>query len=333
MHEDDPQHEVRRPKLRGAQVTEIGVPPRATTLPEPVPGDGEALITVHAASLNPVELRVASGRMPGATPPYVPGLEGVGTVLNSPTIPTGTRVRFENDLPGFGKDGSIREIAVAEEAAMFEVPDSVDDAEAAAAGVVGITSELAFRLAGMSAGERVAVLGATGGVGLMAVQLAAARRASAVVAVGRHRQGLEWLESHGATASVVLDETIDISDALQVAADGPIDVVIDPLWGAPAMGAIAALADHGRLVTVGNTAGTDIDLPLQAMRKARSAVLGLSSGWAPLSEKKDAFAFVIEQIAAGRVSVSHKVRPLAEIAQAWDRQERFPHTKLVISLA
>jgi NADPH2:quinone reductase len=334
IHGDDgPQHALRKPKLRGAQVTEIGAPPRPTTLPEPVLGDGEALIAVTAASLNPVELRVASGRMPGASPPYVPGLEGVGIVLDSPTLPAGTRVRFENDLPGFGKDGSIREVSVAEEEAMFVLPDSVDDAEAAGAGVVGITSELAFRLVGMSGGERVAVLGATGGVGQMAVQLAAARRASAVVAVGRHRQGLEWLESHGATASVVIDEAIDLSDALQVAAGGPIDIVIDPLWGAPAMGAIVALADHGRLVTVGNTAGTDVDLPLQAMRKARSAVLGLSSGWTPLPEKKDAFGFVIEQIAAGRVSVSHEVHPLVEIAQAWERQEQSPHTKLVISVS
>lgn len=333
MHGDDgPQHAVRKPKLRGAKVTEIGAPPRPSTMPDPVPGDGEALIAVTTASLNPVELRVASGRMPGASPPYVPGLEGVGTVIDSPTLPAGTRVRFENDLPGFGKDGSIREIAVADQEALIELPDSVDDAEAAAAGVVGVTSELAFRLAGMNGGERVAVLGATGGVGQMAVQLAAARGASAVVAVGRHLPVLEWLESHGATASVVLEETIDLTDALRRAADGPIDIIIDPLWGTPAMAAIAALADHGSLVTVGNTAGSDVDLPLRAMRKARSTVAGLSSGWAPLPEKKEALGFVFEQMAAGRVTVSHAVQPLAEISEAWIRQERYPHTKLVISL-
>ena len=98
------------------------------------------------------------------------------------------------------------------------------------------------------------------------------------------------------------------------------------------MAAIGALADHGRLVNVGNTAGTDVELPLQAMRKTRSGVLGLSSGWTPLPEKMDAFAFVIGQIAAGRVSVSHEVRPLDEISEAWISQAEFPHTKLVISL-
>jgi NADPH:quinone reductase-like Zn-dependent oxidoreductase len=318
--------------VRAAQITAIGSPPRPVTLPDPVPTEGETLIAVTTASLNPVELRVAAGRMPGASPPYVPGLEGVGTVIESPDLPAGTRVRFENDLPGFGKDGSIRELAVADRDALLELPPTVEDSVAAAAGVVGVTSELAFRLAGMNAGEKVAVLGATGGVGQMAVQLAAARGASAVVAVGRHRPTLEWLETHGATTSVVLDDSPDLSEALQEAAGGPIDVVIDPLWGAPAMSAIAALGDHGRLVSVGNTAGTDVELPLQAMRKTRSGVFGLSSGWTPLPEKMDALAFVIEQIAAGRVGVSHEVRPLEDISAAWIGQAAFPHTKLVISL-
>ena len=60
--------------------------------------------------------------------------------------------------------------------------------------------------------------------------------------------------------------------------------------------------------------------------------MGLSSGWAPMAEKSEALAFVVEQIVSGRVSVVHEVVPLAEIASAWSRQEGFPHTKLVVSL-
>lgn len=298
---------------------------------EPFAGRGETLIAVTAAALNPVELRVAAGRMPGVVTPYIPGLEGVGTIIRSNTLPEGTRVRFENDLPGFGKDGAIRQIAVAEEAALFELPSSVDDVTAAAAGVAGVTAELALRLAGMEGGERVAVLGATGGVGQFAVQLALARGASSVLAVGRHRSGLDWLESNGAT-SVLLTESVDLPEALMAAAGGPVDIVVDPLWGAPAMGAIVALANGGRLVNVGNTAGTDVDMPLQAMRKARSSVVGLSSGWTPLPEKLDAFRFVIKQVSAGAVKVNLEVEPLESIGSAWSRQEKFPHTKIVVSL-
>jgi NADPH2:quinone reductase len=153
-----------------------------------------------------------------------------------------------------------------------------------------------------------------------------------VVAAGRHRPGLEWLESHGATATVDLEESADLSTALTEAAGGPIDVVVDVLWGAPAEAAIEALGDHGRLVNVGNNAGTDIGLPLQAMRKARTGVFGMSSGWTPLPEKMDAYESVLDHIASGRVEVAHEVVPLDDVAEAWDRQGRSPHTKLVISL-
>ncbi|MGH8913704.1 MAG: quinone oxidoreductase family protein [Acidimicrobiia bacterium] len=318
--------------MRAAHVTQIGTPPSPATLPSPMAGEGQSLISVTAAPLNPVELRVAAGRMPGSLVPYVPGLEGVGTIVESANFPVGTRVRFENDLPGFGKDGSIRELAVADDDGIVEVPDAVGDNEAAAVGVIGVTSELAYRLAGMTGGERVAVLGATGGVGHMAVQLAAARGGEAVVAVGRNRPGLDWLESHGATASVDLSETADLTTALEEAAGGPLDIVIDSLWGEPAMGAIGALADGGRLVNVGNTAGTDVDLPLQAMRKARSAVIGLSSGWTPLPDKLDAFRYVLQLMAEGEVTVRHEVEPLDAITRAWQRQGGFPHAKLVISV-
>ena len=318
--------------MRAAQVQEIGSPPQSVDVADRVTTPGKTLVAVAAASLNPVELRVAAGRMPGATPPYIPGLEGVGIVVSSDTHPVGTRVRFENDLPGFGSDGCLAELAVADDEAVFPLPPEIADTEAAAAGVVGITAELAFRLAGMREGDRVAVLAATGGVGQMAVQLAAARGAAAVVAVGRDPAALAELMSRGATATVALSEGEGLSGAIQTAAEGAIDVVVDPLWGQPAMAAIESLGERGRLVTVGNTAGSEGQLPLQAWRKTRSSVIGLSSGWTPMPEKNEAFAYVVEQIVAGRVSVSHEIVPLAEIAQAWSRQEGFPHTKLVVSM-
>ncbi|HEY6636025.1 MAG TPA: zinc-binding alcohol dehydrogenase family protein, partial [Acidimicrobiia bacterium] len=234
--------------MRAAQVHEIGSPPHLADVPDRVAVPGKTLIAVIAASLNPVELRVAAGRMPGATPPYVPGLEGVGTVVSSGTHPTGTRVRFENDLPGFGSDGCLAELALADDEAVFPLPPEISDVEAAAAGVVGITAELAFRLAGMREGERVAVLAATGGVGRMAVQLAAAHGAGAVVAVGRDPSTLDELRSQGATATVALSDGGELPEAIQAAAGGAIDVVVDPLWGQPAMAAIESLGEGGRLV-------------------------------------------------------------------------------------
>lgn len=319
--------------MRAALVDRVGAPPEPAEREEPVPGEGQALIRVAAVALNPVEVRVAAGRMPqDPHPPYVPGLEGVGSVVRSDRLKSGTRVRFENDLPGFGKDGSLRELAVAEEETLVELPAAVSDEEAAAAGVVGVTSHLALRRAGLVGGERVAVLGATGGVGQMAVQLARLYGASLVVAVGRHAPTLEALESRGADVSVRLDGE-DLTERLLEASGGGIDVVVDTLWGAPAVSAIGALSEEGRLVNVGNNAGTQVQLPLAAMRKMRSAVIGLSSGWAPIPDKMAAYRAVVEAMADGRLNVAYEAVALDEVTQAWRRQEEFPHTKLVIRIA
>ncbi len=313
----------------------VGEAPGATVMEEPGPRADQALVAVTAASLNPVEIRVAAGRMGEIRTPYVPGLEGVGTVVRSPSLEAGTRVRFENHLPGFGKNGAIAELVVVDEDAIVELPAGVGDEVAAAAGVVGITASLALRRAGMSPGDRVAVLGATGGVGQMAVQLARTAGAASVVAVGRDAETLERVRSLGADASVNLNdiEGDDLTLALRAGAGGDVDIVVDTLWGVPGMAAIGALGAEGRLVNVGNSAGVEVDLPLQAMRQNRSAVIGLSSGWTPLETKLDAYRSVVEAIVAGDVTVDYEVVPLDGVGEAWVRQASSPHRKLVISLA
>ncbi|MGA7270100.1 MAG: zinc-binding dehydrogenase, partial [Acidimicrobiia bacterium] len=120
--------------------------------------------------------------------------------------------------------------------------------------------------------------------------------------------------------------------AIARAGGGAIDVVVDTLWGSPAMSALGALAVKGRLVNVGNSAGVDVTLPLGAMRRVRSAVIGLSSGWAPIEEKVAAYRGVIDAIASGDVMVKHTEIGLEDVADAWKRQASSPHRKLVITL-
>jgi len=319
--------------MRAAVVEAVGSPPAAAEVDEPSREDGTALVAVEAASLNPVEIRVAAGRHPKpAQPPYVPGLEGAGTVVESERLPPGTRVRFEgSSLPGFGAQGTLAERAVVPEESLVELPEDVGEDLAAGLGVVGITALLALERAAPRGGERVLVLGATGGVGQMAVQLAKLMGAGRVVGAGRSAERLERVRELGAEEVVELGDG-DLAEAFEHAAGGQLDVVIDPLWGEPAMAALRAIATEGRLVNVGQSAGTDVRLPLEIVRNRQGALHAISSGWTGIERKAAVYRRLLEHVARGRLTVDREVLPLDDVAAAWQRQVASPGKKLVISI-
>jgi NADPH2:quinone reductase len=319
--------------MRAAVVEEVASPPVPGEVDEPVRGEGTALVEVEAVPLNPVEIRVAAGRHPRrAEPPYVPGLEGAGRVVESTQVPPGRRVRFESAaLPGFGAQGTLAERAAVPEESLVTLPDGVEAELAAALGVVGITALLALERAALTGGERVLVLGATGAVGQMAVQLAKLMGAGTVVGAGRSAERLERVSELGADEVVELDGA-DLTEGFERAAGGQVDVVIDPLWGEPAMAALRAIATEGRLVNVGQSAGTDVGLPLEVVRNRQGAIHAISSGWTDLARKADAYRQLLEHAVAGRLTVDRRVVPLDEVTSAWKRQETSPGRKLVISI-
>jgi NADPH:quinone reductase len=319
--------------MRAAVVEGVGSPPAPAEVDEPRPEADAALVAVEAAPLNPVEVRVAAGRHAReAQPPYVPGLEGVGRVLESARVPPGRRVRFEAAaLPGFGRNGTLAELAAVPEDSLVDIPDEIEDDLAAALGVVGITALLALERAAPERGERVLVLGATGAVGQVTVQLARLFGAGRVVAAGRNAERLERVRELGAHEVVELGEG-DLAEAFERAAGGQLDVVIDPLWGEPAMTALRAIATNGRLVNVGQSAGTEVRLPLEAVRNRQGAIHAISSGWTGLEPKARAYRRLVEYAVAGHLTVDREVVPLADVAAAWERQDGSPGRKLVISI-
>jgi NADPH:quinone reductase len=319
--------------MRAAVVEAVGSPPTPAEVDEPVREEGTALVAVEAAPLNPVEVRVAAGRHPRqAQPPYVPGLEGAGRIVESARVPPGRRVRFEGSaLPGFGAQGTLAERAAVPEESLVELPDEAGGDLAAALGVVGITALLALERASPAGGERVLVLGATGAVGQMAVQLAKLMGAGRVVGAGRSAERLERIRELGADETVELGVG-DLADAFEQAAGGQLDIVVDPLWGEPAMAALRAIAAEGRLVNVGQSAGTDVRMPLEIVRSRQGAIHAISSGWTGLERKAAAYRSVLEHAVAGRLTVDREVIPLDQVATAWERQEASPGRKLVISM-
>jgi NADPH:quinone reductase-like Zn-dependent oxidoreductase len=316
--------------MRAAVVREVGSPPEPGELPDPQRGDGEALIDVHAAALNPIDLTIASGRFYAGPPkvPYAPGREGVGVVRESERSAAGTRVRFERDS-GYGANGSVAELAVVDEDALVELPDDVDDKIAAALGVAGLAAWLALEKANVD-GATVVVLGATGAVGQVAVQGAKLMGARRVVAAARNTDALEQLPELGADEVVPIGEG-DLTAALKEAAAGEIDAAIDPLWGEPAVATLKALRIGGRLVHLGTSAGLEARVPSAPLRGNNVSIIGHSNLTTPHDTKARAYRELLEHATAGRLQVNIDVFPLDRVADAWREQAASPHRKIVIA--
>jgi NADPH2:quinone reductase len=220
-----------------------------------------------------------------------------------------------------------------EEGTTIDVPDGVEDHVAVAFGIAGLAAWLGLGWrGGLSKGESVLVLGASGTVGILAVQAAKLMGAGTVVAAARNEERLAVAEKLGADATVKLEgDAAAITQALEDAApDGGYDLAFDPLWGDPGRAAIDALALNGRMVLVGNSAAQEVELPSRAVRSTNASLLGHTNFNAPLEVKAEAFQAMCAHAAAGEIQVEVEELPLDEVEQAWERQLDGPHTKLVL---
>jgi len=337
--------------VRAAIVEAMGRPPAPAEVAEPRRRPGEALVRIRAAALNPVELHIWHGHFFDGPPrpPYVIGLEGVGVVEEGERLSPGTRVRVEFVHPGYGRDGAVAEYAVAPEepdsadrasqASVAPIGDELDDSTAAALGVPVFTAlmclERAQRAGASLDGARVLVTGATGAVGLVAVQLAKLMGAARVVAAGRNRERLDRALSLGADATVQLGDAVgaeELRERFSDAASGRLDVALDPLWGAPARAAIDALTRDGVYVSLGQAASPLAELSGIPLRNRRVTVVGHSGAWATPDERQEALARAHELARDGGTPLELDTEELAldEIGNAWERLSRSAGRRLVV---
>jgi NADPH2:quinone reductase len=300
--------------MRAAVVEQYGTPV-PTSFQEPVAQDGQVVVEVVAAGVNPVDVARAagtfySGRQP---PPFVAGGEGIGR------LPDGRRVYFDRPVHPFG---SMAERALVLPENTIPLPEGIDDGVAVALGIAGLAAwlPLAWR-AEMRPGETVLVLGATGVLGHVAVQAAKLLGAGRVVAAGRDAGALAHTEQLGADATVRLDGRTgeELTAALKEAAGGTFDVILDPLWGAPAVAALGAISRGGRLIQIGQSAGLTAELPSAAIRGTLGEIRGHTNFLAPREVKVDAYRTMAEHAAAGRLRVDVERLALEQVATAWER--------------
>ena len=313
--------------MKAAIITELGALPEIADRPEP---SGEAIYEISVVALNPIDVNVGAGRYFAGHPelPFIPGCEGVGRA------PDGTRAYLFGDGLGLARDGLLAERAAAPAALGIPLPAGVSDEVAAACGIAGMAGwlPLAWR-APVRQTDRVLVLGATGTVGLVAVQAAKLLGAERVVAAGRNPIRLQRAAELGADATVNLEDD-DLVSAFKEAAggDGP-TLIIDMLWGPPAVAAIQAAAAGWRLVQVGQSAAAEATVASAAIRGKMGEVYGFTDFAVPRADFREHYLRLVGHAAATEIAFDIETYPLARVAEAWERQAGGANAKIVVSLA
>ena len=280
--------------------------------PDPVAGKGEVVVESVYAGVNPADLAQMAGKypVPLGSPKDIPGLEVSGRVVELGADVS--RWKLGDRVFGVVGGGGLATRVVVHERHVAPVPEVLDDLQAAAIPEAYVTAHDAIvTQAGLRMGERLLVNGASGGVGLAAVQIGVATGAT-VFAYARSAEAREKLAALGATPVESPEEASDIQVVLE-------------LVGAPNMEAnFKAIAVLGRIIVVGNGAGLEFPMNLRILMGKRARLMGTLLRARPIEQKAEAvLAFerqVVPQIAAGRCTATiDSVFPLDEARAAYDR--------------
>jgi NADPH2:quinone reductase len=242
-------------------------------LTDPQPGPGDVLIRVRAAAANFADaLLIANAYQVSTELPFVPGSELAGEVLDVGADVAGFKAG--DRVFGTAFTGAFAECAVLAAGQVSRIPRNAGFPEAAAFGVAYRTAYHALRsVAGVRAGDWVVVLGAAGGVGLAAVDIARELGAR-VVAAASGPEKLALCAKRGA-AGVIDYTSEDLKTRIRELTDGGAHAVIDPVGGPAAEQALRSVRWGGTFVTLGYASGTIPKIPLNLVLLKGVTVKGM----------------------------------------------------------
>ena len=292
------------------------------SLPTPEPGAGEVRVRVMAASLNFPDLLIVQNKYQLKPPlPFVPGAEFAGVV--DAVGPGVTALRVGQDVACLAGTGGFATHVIAQAAACLPLPDDFPHVDAAAFIMTYATSHHALvDRAQLKAGETLLVLGAAGGVGSSAIQIAKALGAR-VIAAASTAEKCDFCRAIGADATIDYGRE-DLREAIKAATGGKgPDVIYDPVGGAMAEPAFRSIGWRGRYLVVGFAGGDIPALPFNlALLKGASIVGVFWGGFAKQEPEASAAALkeLVQWYREGRIKpMIDRTMPMAELKAAYAR--------------
>jgi len=305
--------------MKAIRIHEDGGPEvlRYEDVPDPVPGEGEVLIELRAASLNHLDVWIRKG-MPSVAKPRILGADGAGLIAG-----TNERVVINPGIMSDGKmhivgetmDGTHAELIAVPRDYVHPIPDGLSFEEAAAFPLVFLTAyRMLVTRARLQQGEWVLIWGIGGGVATAALSIAKALGAQVIVTSSSDEK-LARARELGADVAVN-HATGDVVAAVKSATGGGAHVIVDDVGEATWKRTLEAARAEARIVVCGATSGPNPPAGLHRLWWKQLSILGSSMG------TPEDFKGVYDLIAAGRARpVVDRVFPLAEARAAHERLE------------
>ena len=303
--------------MKAVVVREFGPPEvmRLTEVPDPSPGPGQLLVRIRAVGVNPVETYIRAGTY-GRSPslPYTPGTDAAGVVEKAGdgvrAFAPGARVYTSGTVTG-----AYAELAVCDVSRVHPLPDNVSFAQGAAVGIPYATAWRAlFQKANAAPGEVVLVHGASGGVGVAAVQIARAAGLRVAGTAGT-AEGIDLVSREGAHHAFNHRAGSHLAEAAAVMGIRGFDVILEMLANANLSDDLKALATGGRVVVIGSRGTVEID-PRDAMGRDAS-IVGMTLFNMPDADRHAVHAALVAGLENGTLRpVVGREMPLAAAAES-----------------
>ncbi|MDB5791738.1 MAG: alcohol dehydrogenase [Massilia sp.] len=302
--------------MKAAIITEKGAAPAIQDFPAPTAQPGALLVDVDTAGLGGWDV-LGAYRLGVQFPCVIRG-EGVGRLED------GRRVYFgERSLQPYGAWAERTVVPVEE---LWDVPDDVDDRTAIAMGIAATGALVPLEAAKIQPGEQVLVLGATGTLGQIALQLARHLGAGRVVAAARSAPALERLrERRIADDIVVLGGSDDVA-ALKAAGGAGFDVVLDLVCGQPMLNALKATRWGARIMTIGTGAGRQLNLDIADLLFRTLSCIG--TGQRPPADRRAIWERLLRVAREQDIQIDYVDFAFEDAAAAWAAQIDGPHAKI-----
>jgi len=283
-------------------------------VPRPQRAEGRVLVRITAAGVSPLDHTILSGGHPRATAPLILGNEGAGVVEDpgDSSFPVGARVMFSGPY-GVSEDGTYSEWVAARAEDLCPIPEAIDDATAGSLPVAYLTAQITLTQAGFERGKTVLAPAIGGAVGNAVTQLARAQGAAKAISTTTSPAKAKQARALG------FDHVIDLSaesvgdGVARITGGRGVDVVIDSVGGELTGQALATLALHGVLVSLGYSAGRKTMIDVTDLIWKRASMSGFSLFAQSHAVKAAAWATILSLLS------SRSVKPILE--RTYDLEE------------